>query len=192
VSIILDAIKGFADWFIGSVMWLANQIWSSIVQFFQSVFVNPVVNFVNFIINRIREKLKGIIFIVITFPLLIKEVRGFVEDPSPSKLFKIILKPIAGWIASEVLAAIIYPHFKPISILPPVIPPVPPIQPYVEPVILATSDIRVEDELSLTLEEEPYLFDIISVHDSLTFSTDLLLSMQDYIVVEDELSLTLE
>jgi len=192
VSIILDAIKGFVDWFVGSMMWLANQIWSSIMQFFQSVFVNPVINFVNFIINRIREKLKGVIFIVITFPLLIKEVRGFVESPSADRLFKIILKPIVGWIASEVLSAIIYQHFKPISILPPVIPSVPPVQPYAEPVILATSDIRVEDELSLSLVEEPYLLDVISVHDSLTFSTDLLLSMQDYVVVEDELSLTLE
>ena len=123
---------------------------------------------------------------------MIKEVRGFVEDPSPSKLFKIVMKPIAGWIASEVLSAIIYPHFKPISILPPVIPSMPPVQPYAEPAIAVTSDIRVEDELSLTLEEEPYLLDVISVHDSLAFSTDLLLSMQDYIVVEDVLSLTLE
>jgi len=192
MAFIIDALRGFGEWLLSGLSWLANQIASAISSFFYNFFVLPIISFVNFVINKLREKIRGIIFIVITVPLMIREVKQLVKSPSLEGVLKLAIKPLFGYIASQVLGAVIELFLKPITITPPPPPAIPQIQPYAPPVAEYVDTARIEDSIELSLREMPMLVDSVGVEDSLTLELAKPLVIADSVEPTDVLLIWVE
>jgi len=191
MSFILDAIKGFGEWIWNGLCAIGNAIWNALTWFFQTVFVNPIVGLFNWIMNRIREKLKGIIFIVITIPSMIREIRALMKSPSIKGVVKLIAKPFLGYVVSELAYAVLSPFLFPVQATPPVIPSATPFVTAPAPPPSLTDYVRVNDYLTIELTDVTSLSDRILLDEVITLETYETYSMSDRLSVTDWLTLTL-
>jgi hypothetical protein len=141
--------------------------------------------------NKIREKLKGIIFIVITIPSMIREIRALMKSPSIKGVVKLIAKPFFGYIISELAYAVISPFLLPTQVTPPVIPSVTPFPSAPAPLPSMTDYVRVNDYLAIELTDVTLLSDRISLNEAITLETYKAYSMSDSISVTDWLTVAL-
>jgi len=192
MAFVVEALRGFGEWLLSGLSWLANQIASAISSFFYNFFVLPIINFVNFVIDRLRQKIRGIIFIVITVPLMIREAKKLIEKPSFGGVLKLAMKPLFGYLASQVLGAVIESFLKPIVIAPPPPPVIPQIQPYAPPRAEHVDTARIEDSIELSLREMPTLTDSVGVEDSLTLELARPLALADSVEPTDILLIWVE
>jgi hypothetical protein len=192
MSFILDAIKGFGEWIWNGLVAIGNAITSALTWLFQTIFVNPIVGLFNAILNKIREKIKGIIFIVTTVPWTIREARALMEKPSLKGFVKLAMKPLLGYAVSEITYALISPYLKPVTITPPMIPSIAPFPSAPTPPFSATDYVRINDYLSTELTDIVGLSDRISVDEEVSIETYETYSMSDSVSIEEWLTLTLQ
>jgi hypothetical protein len=192
MSFILDAIKGFGEWIWNGLVAIGNAIWNALVTFFQVVFVNPIVGIFNFIMNKIREKLKGIIFIVITIPSMIREIRVLMKSPSIKGILKFIAKPIVGYVVSEITYAVISPFLFPTYVTPPQIPYVTPFPQAPAPPPALVDYIRINDYISMELTDTYKLSDYVRIEDAIKLELVTTTSISDGISISDLLSIMFE
>jgi hypothetical protein len=191
MSFISDALEVLGEWILDGLCAIGNAIWSALTWLFQTVFVDPVVGLFNWIMNKIREKLKGIIFIVITIPSMIREIRSLMKSPSIKGVVKIIAKPFFGYVVSELAYAVISPFLFPTQITPPTIPSATPFPSAPAPPPSLTDYVRVNDYLTIELTDVTSLSDRISLEEVITLETYGTYSMSDSASVTDWLTLTL-
>ena len=191
MSFILDAIKGFGEWIWNGLCAIGNAIWNALTWFFQTVFVNPIIGLFNWIMNKIREKLKGIIFIVITIPSMIREIRALMKSPSVKGVVKIIAKPFFGYVVSELAYAVISSFLFPTQVTPPTISTVTPFPTAPAPPPSLTDYVRVNDYLTIELTDVTSLSDRISLEEVIALETYGAYSISDSVSVNDWLTITL-
>jgi len=80
------------------------ELWNWIADVIKSIFINPILNFIHDIVDRINRKLDGIIFILIGVPIIYKQFEDFIKEPSKKKIGWLILSPIALYILSKAIA----------------------------------------------------------------------------------------
>ena len=186
---IVQGIKDFFDWAWKQIQGIFNTVVQAIMNFVYSWIVNPILGFFQMVLNRIVAKLKGVIYITIVTPLMIREAKSFIEAPSMRKLGFLIAKPFIGYLASELIYGFLFPQVHPVTITPR-LPPSTPTLPSLGEVsslmneLVSVSDV-VSTELLGPLETAPS--DIVSVSDSVV--TELLApyetSIYDMISVSD-------
>ncbi|MEM3414941.1 MAG: hypothetical protein QXS21_05440 [Thermoproteota archaeon] len=210
---IQNSLNSLAQWFWDYIIqpaWNAIQnaitwVWNTIVDFMNNLinviwgFVNdwivkPIYGFFQTVLNRVLEKLKGIVFILITFPIMIKEAKEIpeVEDLGElgRKLLFFGLKPIFGWITSEVVYALIRGYISPpthVIVTPPTLPRPPTLPEFNEKYANVLDGVFIQDALDLVLYEKPLVYDVVNVNDYVeiggVFSS--LLNFSDNVGVND-------
>jgi hypothetical protein len=188
MSFILDALKSFGEWIWNGLCAIGNAIIRAITWFFQTVFINPIVGLFNLILNRIREKLKGIIFIIVTVPWTIREIRQLVEKPTAKGFLKLLFKPLIGYAVSEIGSAIISSFMFPVTVRPPTIPTLSPFPPAPPPPPIYLDDIIITDKLSIAYFPTTQLSDSIAISDELSVAETKTVSLSNSIPIEDSLS----
>jgi len=184
VSFILDALKTLGKWIWDGLVAIGNAIFSALTWFFKTVFVDPITSLFNWILNRIREKLKGIIFIVITVPSMIREIRELMHKPSWKGIAKLFIKPFIGYAVSELAYAMISPFLFPVSIQPPTIPTLSPLPPAPTPPPVYVDTLRI-DEIT-KFETYPR----VKLYDTITLSEFFRLELYKRLVVSDAIPLS--
>ena len=186
---IVQALKDFFQWAWTQIQSIFNAVVQAIMNFVYSWIVNPILGFFQMILNRIVAKLKGVIYITIVTPLMIREAKSFIEAPSMRKLGFLIAKPFIGYLASELIYGFLFPQVHPVTITPRLPPTTPTLPPLGEVSSLMNDLVSVSDvvstELLGPLEIAPS--DIVSVSDSVV--TELLApyetSIYDTVSVSD-------
>jgi hypothetical protein len=200
-----SALEGFVSWIVTKVQEFFGWVWENIrnavngfvgnlMNWVQTTFINPVTATINNIFNKFVEKLKGVLFIVIVTPLMIKEIKGLVEverlrDVIP-KGIKIALKPLLGYLGIEMLWAFISQYAKPITITPPSIIPSPQIPPLKTVLISPIDTVEIVDSVKAETVIGPYvgLSDVVDVVDSVEVTVRAMLvciSLSDTVEVLD-------
>jgi hypothetical protein len=184
VSFILDALKTLGKWIWDGLVAIGNAIFRALTWFFKTVFVDPITALFNFILNKIREKLKGIIFIVITIPSMIREIRELMHKPSLKGVAKLFIKPLIGFAVSELAYAVISPFLFPVSISPPTIPTFSPLPPAPTPPPVYVDTLRI-DEIT-KFETYPR----VKLSDTITLSEFFRIELYKRLVVSDATTLS--
>jgi len=184
VSFILDALKTLGKWIWDGLVAIGNAIFSALTWFFKTVFVDPITALFNWILNRIREKLKGIIFIVITIPSMIREIRELMHKPSLKGVAKLFIKPLIGFAVSELAYAMISPFLFPVSIQPSTIPTFSPLPPAPTPPPVYVDTIRVDEVFKF--ETYPR----VKLYDTITLSEFFRLELYKRLVISDAIPLS--
>jgi len=185
MSFILDALKGFAEWIWNGLCAIGNAIIGAITWFFQTVFINPLLGLFNIILNRIREKLKGMIFIIVTVPWTIKEIRQLVEKPTAKGFLKLVFKPLIGYAVSEIGSAVISSFMFPVTVRPPTIPTLSPFPPAPPPPPIYLDDITITDELLVAETKTTSLSDSITISDELLIAYSTITQLSDSVSISD-------
>lgn len=171
---IVQALKDFFQWAWTQIQNIFNAVVQAIMNFVYSWIVNPILGFFQMILNRIVAKLKGVIYITIVTPLMIREAKSFIEAPSMRKLGFLIAKPFIGYLASELIYGFLFPQVHPVTITPRLPPTTPTLPPLGEVSSLMNDLVSVSDVVSTELIEhlETAPSDTVSVSDSVV--TELL------------------
>jgi hypothetical protein len=88
-------IKPISDAIMGAV--------NSVIKSMTDLFIKPIYDLYNTIMVRLRNKLKGLLYIMITTPLMIRATRRFAEEPSIRGLLKTLTIPLMSMVATEIL-----------------------------------------------------------------------------------------
>lgn len=186
---IFDAIKSLLEQVWNFLAGIVNSIWNAIVAFITNVIVNPLKALIQSALNRLYNKLEGVIFIVVTVPLMVAEAKNIMEKPSLKGILFFALKPILGMVTSKVIGSILKPMLRPVTIAPStpstttLIPPPP------EITIPAYDSVTVEDMLTFDIYTMPSYTEIIGIEDYATLETIPPLSGLETITIEDQLTL---
>jgi hypothetical protein len=184
VSFILDALKTLGKWIWDGLVAIGNAILNALTWFFKTVFVDPITALFNFILNKIREKLKGIIFIVITIPSMIKEIREIMHKPSLKGVAKLFIKPLIGYAISELAYAVISPFLFPVSVQAPTIPTLSPLPPAPTPPPVYVDTLRIDEIIKF--ETYPR----VKLSDTITISEFFRLELYKRLVISDTIPLS--
>jgi hypothetical protein len=127
IASIFDKVKEVLS---GMVKW----VWENATAAFNTIIVQPLTSGLKAATAYVVQKLKGTLYIAITIPLMLKEVRGIVEWKSPRDIglgiAKLLLKPMIARLGVELFWALLPSVLPSPSILqPPTVQPVPPAPP---------------------------------------------------------------
>jgi len=187
-SSIADAVRGFFEWLWDNIINAINSLINFIWNFIYEHVINPIRGFLESAFNKFLEKLEGIIYITITVPLMVKEVKQLAEKPTFRGFIMLTIKPFITYALSKILAGTVRPYLKPIS-LPPVTPPSPPtipkfyqIERYMSDYIVITDEVTTEITPILLVE----IIDSLDIADEVTITTGLTASTEDVLSISDE------
>lgn len=121
VSPITSAIQGLFNWIWTSFANALNSAFQSIINFIWNNIVNPIKMMIQVILNRIYERFEGLLFIVLTVPPMIYEIRKFVDTPKLESIPLILLKPFLGYLGAKMISTVTSPYLRPVTI--PISPP---------------------------------------------------------------------
>jgi hypothetical protein len=207
VKPILDAISSAIALLWEQLGAMLNGAYQTIVNVVYNIVINPLKALVADALNRIYDKLEGVIFIAVTIPAMIMEAKSLMHNPSMKGLLLFMFKPIIGAVGAKLISDIIKPSLRPITIepsIPSTVTLIPPPKevgiPFydvisvddeltleVQPPLTFTETIRVEDYLTLEALPPMSFSDSISIEDYLTLETIPPLTLVDNITVEDTL-----
>ncbi|MBS7613613.1 hypothetical protein KEJ48_05155 [Candidatus Bathyarchaeota archaeon] len=190
ITPLMNAIMDFTRWFWDNLVTLFNSLFSALINFIYTWIVNPIIGLFQTALNRLRDKMRGILYITITMPLLIKEAKSLHEAESLYDMFRkglfFIFKPVIGYFTTEILYAVISGYLQPVYI-PPVTPPTPPSLPKIGEININVTDyVSVTDSTSITLTTYPSIFDTVAINDIVTVE---LIIGERVIEVADEVSI---
>jgi len=180
ISVIIESLGG-----------MVNGIMQGIVNAIYTIIINPIKFLAVQMLNRLYERLEGVIFIAITVPAMILEIKSLMHKPSPKGFLLLALKPILGAIGAKLVAGLIKPALKPITFEPSIPPPIQLVPPPREVQIIPYDMIDVDDELTIEVSP-PFAFrDTINVEDYVTLQALPPMSFLDFVGTEDYISLTI-
>jgi len=187
VKPIWNAVKGFFEFLYSSLGYAVNAVFQTVINVLYTLVINPIKLFAQEALNRLYNKLEGVIFIAIATPLTIHQARKFIEKPSLRGAFMLALKPMIALIASKVVASLVKPMLKPVTIAPSIPPEVQPMPPLKEITISHYDSVYVYDHLTTTAPPPLLLADQVAVDDVISIEAVPPLSFVDYVYVTDEL-----
>jgi len=167
VTAIVNGIQSLMEWLWNNIINSINSLINFIWNFIYENIINPIRSFLETALNKFLSKLEGIIYITLTVPLMVKEVKDFVEEPSLKKGLFILAKPFLTYLGAKILAGTIRPYLQPVSI-PPTAPPSPPSIPKFYEIKRYYLDyITLSDEFKYVMGSRlsPLLADVISIND---------------------------
>jgi len=196
VQAIVSGLSSFIQWLVSGLSWIASQVWNflssiansfvqSILGFINQIVIAPVTGFVNSLIQAIQKKLFGIVYIAITVPLMIQEIKKLVHKPSFKELGLLFIKPILTYLAVTVLFSFlqgIAPVGAVPSLPPPSVPPITPVPgapPSAPPSVpgapaptapVLTDTLALSDTAGVWLSASPVSMDILSLGDSISLT----------------------
>jgi len=196
VQAIVSGLSSFIQWLVSGLSWIASQVWNflssiansfvqSILGFINQIVIAPVTGFVNSLIQAIQKKLFGIVYIAITVPLMIQEIKKLVHKPSFKELGLLFIKPILTYLAVTVLFSFlqgIAPVGAVPSLPPPSVPPITPVPgapPSAPPSVpgapaptapVLTDTLALSDTAGVWLSASPVSMDILSLGDSVALT----------------------
>jgi len=196
VQAIVNGLSSFIQWLVSGLSWIAGQVWNflssiansfvqSILGFINQIVIAPVTGFVNTLIQAIQKKLFGIVYIAITVPLMIQEIKKLVHKPSFKELGLLFVKPILTYLAVTVLFSFLQ-GVAPVgtipSLPPPSVPPITPVPgapPAAPPSVpgapaptyrALTDSLALSDTAGVWLSASPVSMDILSLSDSIALT----------------------
>ncbi|MEM1542898.1 MAG: hypothetical protein QXV82_09745 [Ignisphaera sp.] len=186
---IITAIGGAISFLFEVIGSLLNSAYQSLVNFIYLFIINPLKALVQDILNRLYSKLEGVIFIAITVPAMIIQGKMLMEKPSLKGVLLFMLKPLIGAAVAKVVAEIIKPALRPVTIEPSVPPSVIMVPPPKEVGITPYDSIMVDDSLILEIQPPMSFLDTARVEDVLTLEALPPMSFLDFVGIEDMLNI---
>ena len=142
---ISSALNEFFNWFMGvmtsvfdkvveTLSGMVKWVWENASKAFETVILKPATTALKSAVAFTTRKMKGTLYIAIIMPLMLKEVREMIEWRSlrdiGTGMLKLLLKPIVGRIAVELLWGLLPAALPTPAVLePPTVEPVPPAPP---------------------------------------------------------------
>jgi hypothetical protein len=188
---IIDGVSMIIAWIFEQIGNLLNGAYQAIVNLVYTVIINPIKALLANALNRIYEKLEGVIFIAITVPAMIMEAKNLMHNPSGKGFLLFMLKPIIGAISASLISGMIKPTLTPITIEPSTPPTVYLIPPPKELSVTPYETVTVEDYLTLEVQPPMSFRDILRIEDYLTLEALPPMSFLDQIITQDTLTLTI-
>ncbi len=113
-NFLINILTTIKDKLLDFISWLANGLWSLFLTIFNKVkdaindlFVKPLTNFTNRVLNRFYQKIDGMMMILVGVPLTWKAVENFINDPSKKRFMFIPLALVFSWFISKIVGQII-------------------------------------------------------------------------------------
>jgi hypothetical protein len=182
---LVDGVRNAMSWLFEQIGVLLNSAYQAIVNAVYNFVINPLKALVADALNRIYNKLEGVIFIAVTVPMMVSEAKDLIHNPSLKGLVMFAFKPIIGYITANLVGAIFKPMLAPVTIEPSIPPTVELIPPPHELSITPYDAIFVED--AITLESVPPMAftELVRTEDYITLETVPPLDFRDYIWITD-------
>jgi len=188
INPLINAVSNTISLFFEVAGNLLNSAFQSLVNFIYLFIINPLKALVQDVLNRFYGKLEGVIFIAITVPAMVIQAKMLMEKPSLKGALLFMLKPIIGSIAAKVIAEVVRPSLRPVTIEPSVPPQVIVLQPPRQIAITPFDSIMVDDSLVIEVQPPMSFLETVRAEDYLTLEALPPMSFLDFIGTEDALS----
>jgi hypothetical protein len=113
-NMLAEAFKQFIGWLynnaIKPIMDFLSGAVNSAMKYFTDIFLVPIYNFYNTIVNRLKNKLEGVLFIMINTPITIRYAKRLADKPSLGGVLGIIPVTIMNYLISKMLYAMMFPQ----------------------------------------------------------------------------------
>jgi hypothetical protein len=113
-SFLVNILITIKDKLLDFISWLINGLWSLFLSIFNkvkdtinSLFVKPLTDFTNRVLNRFYQKIDGMMMILVGVPLTWKAVENFINDPTKKRLLFIPLALAFSWFLSKIVGQVI-------------------------------------------------------------------------------------
>jgi len=113
-SFLVNILITIKDKLLDFISWLANGLWSLFLSIFNKVkdaiselFIRPLTDFTNRVLNRFYQKVDGMIMILVGVPLTWKSIENFINDPSKKRLMFIPLALVFSYFISKIVGQVI-------------------------------------------------------------------------------------
>jgi len=196
VQAIVSGLSSFIQWLVSGLSWIASQVWNflssiansfvqSILGFINQIIIAPATGLVNALIQVIQKKVFRIVYIAVTVPVMIEEIKSLAHNPSLKGIALLFFKPILTYVALTILFSFLQ-GLAPVgavpSLSPPSVPPITPVPgapPTTPPSVpgapaptyrALTDSLALSDTAGVWLSASPVSMDVLSLGDSIALT----------------------